>query len=81
MATHKTFKFKNEPHKIIERAKVWLKNNKHISRRNPKECDFFEIEVFGINHKKEADELYKVLKDSGYLKDHPLFNIHLEPMQ
>jgi len=80
MATHKTFKFKNEPHEKIVRAKKWIENNSHVSRRNPNACDFFEIEIFGDNHKQEAKDLYDSLKNSGYLDNHPLFKIRLEPM-
>lgn len=80
MATHGTFKFKNEPHEKIEKAKEWIRNNPHIARRKPSKCDFFEIEVFGYNHEKEAQELYDALKRSGYLDNHPLFKIKVEPM-
>lgn len=51
-----------------------------MARRTEDAVDFFEIEVFGDNHKKEADELYKALKDSGYLDTHPLFKIRIEPI-
>jgi hypothetical protein len=40
----------------------------------------YEIEVFGYDHKKVADDLHKVLTDSKFLVKHPLFNIRVETM-
>lgn len=80
-ANSSSFKYPNEPSETIEDNKEWIRNNPHIARRDESESDFFEIEVFGYNHKQEADELYKALKDSGYLDTHPLFSIKIEPMQ
>ena len=37
-----------------------------------------EIEVFGYNHKKVADDLYNTLKESGFLKKHPLFRVRVD---
>ena len=79
-ATSDTYKYRNQPHEKIEKAKEWIRNNPGLARRKESESDFFEIEVFGYNNKKEADELYKALKDSGYLDKHPLFSIKIEPM-
>jgi len=80
MATHETFKFKNEPHEKIENAKKWINDNPNLARRTLDACEEFEIEVFGYNHKQEAKELYDALKNIGYLDKHPLFKIRLDPM-
>ena len=80
MSTHRTFKRKNVPHQKIENAKEWIRNNPHIATRKPNESDWYEIEVFGYNHKKVADDLSKALKESGFLEKHPLFSIKIEPM-
>jgi len=80
MATHETYKFKNEPHERVEQIKEWIRNNPPLARRNPDEANFFEIEVFGYNHEREAKALYEALKQSGYLKNHPLFKIRIDPM-
>ena len=79
-ATSNTYKYRNQPNEKIEKAKEWIRNNPGLARRKESDQDFFEIEVFGYNNKKEADELYKALKDSGYLDKHPLFSIRIEPM-
>ena len=39
-----------------------------------------EIEVFGYNHKKVADDLHSALLKSGFLEQHPLFKIRVETM-
>ena len=80
-ATTSSFRFKNEPGEKIDNAKEWINSNPRIARQKPSDLDTFTIEVFGDNHKKEASELYKALKSSGYLKNHPLFNIKIEPIQ
>jgi hypothetical protein len=79
-ATTEKYKYRNQPHEKIEKSKEWIRNNPTLARRKETDADFFEIEVFGYDHKKEANELYKALKDSGYLDKHPLFRIRLEPM-
>ena len=43
-------------------------------------ADPLEIEVFGHNHKKVADELYKVLKESGFLLKHPCLSLKVSTM-
>ena len=75
------FKYPNIPHEKIEKSKQWIIDNPHIARRKPEESDHFEIEVFSHgDFQKQADELYKALKDIGYLDNHPLFKIKIEPM-
>ena len=66
---------------IIERCKDWIRNNKRIARREPQECDFFEIEVFGYNHEQVANDLNEALEKSGFLDKYPLFKIRIDPMQ
>lgn len=40
------------------------------------------IEVFGdFKHKKVADDLHKVLKESGFLDKHPLFKIRVDTIE
>jgi hypothetical protein len=39
-----------------------------------------EINVFGCNHKKVADDLHTALLKSGFLEQHPLFSIRVETM-
>lgn len=39
-----------------------------------------DIEVFGYNHKKVADDLFKCLTESGFLTAHPLFRIRVDTM-
>lgn len=39
-----------------------------------------DIEVFGYNHKKVADDLHSALLKSGFLDEHPLFSIRVETM-
>lgn len=80
MSTHNTFKKKNTPNVKIENAKKWIKENPHLARRKVEEVDYFNIEVFGYNHKEVSDDLYKALKKSGFLDKHPLFKIKIEPM-
>lgn len=80
-ATTMDYRFKNEPNPIIDKSKEWIKNNPELARRKPEESDYFKIEVFGYNHKEQAQELYNVLKSSGYLENHPLYRIRIEPMQ
>ena len=40
----------------------------------------YKIEVFGYNHKKVADDLHKALLSSGFLENHPLFKVRVDPM-
>ena len=80
-ATHETFQYENVPNPIIDKKKDWILNNPHLARRKPKESDFFEIEVFGYQHKQVADDLYNALKESGFLDKYPLFSIRIDPMQ
>lgn len=80
-ATHEKFQYKNVPNPIIDKNKDWIMNNPQLARKKPEETDFFEIEVFGYNHKKVADDLYIALKDSGFLDKYPLFSIRIDPMQ
>jgi hypothetical protein len=75
------FKYRNEPNPIIDKAKIWIESNPGIARRKPEESDFFDIDVFGYNNKKVADDLYQALKNSGFLQTYPLFSIRIEPMQ
>lgn len=79
-STTEHYKYPNQPNEKIEKSKEWIRSNPEMARRTEDAVDFFEIEVFGDNHKKEADELYKALKDSGYLDTHPLFKIRIEPI-
>lgn len=72
MAHHKTFKRKNVPNIHIENMKKYSSE--------PKKYDWYEIEVFGVGHKKVADDLGKALRESGFLEKHPLFRIRVEPM-
>jgi len=39
-----------------------------------------DIEVFGYNHKKVADDLHTALLTSGFLEQHPLFKIRVDTM-
>lgn len=80
MPISKTFKRKNIPCQTIEEAKEWIRNNPNLARRKLEANDWYEIEVFGYNHKKVADDLNKVLKESGFLKKYPLFTIKIETM-
>ena len=80
-ATHERFQYENVPNPIIDKKKDWIRNNPHLARRKPEDSDFFEIEVFGYNHKKVADDLYNTLKASGFLDKYPLFSIRIDPMQ
>jgi hypothetical protein len=72
MAHHRTFKRKNIPNQRIENLKKYSSE--------PNKYDWYEIEVFGDGHKKVADDLSKALKESGFLANHPLFIIRVEPM-
>jgi hypothetical protein len=79
--TTEHFKYRNTPNEKIERAKEWIRNNPELARMSEKDQDFFEINVFaGNNHKKIANDLYKSLKDSGFLDKYPLFEIRIDPM-
>ncbi len=78
--TTESFLYPNVPNQKIDKKKEWTRNNPRLARRSEDENDFFEIEVFGTNHRREADELYQVLRESGYLDSHPLFGIHIDPM-
>ena len=81
MPTSKTFKRKNIPCQKIEEAKEWIINNRNLARRKSEENDWYEIKVFSfLNHKEVADDLNKVLKESGFLEKYPLFSIEIEPM-
>jgi hypothetical protein len=79
-STTETFKYKNVPNPIIDKSKEWIKNNPRLARRNVDDSDFFEIEVFGGNHKEVANDLYKSLKESGFLDKYPLFSISINPI-
>lgn len=39
-----------------------------------------QIEVFGYNHKKVADDLYNCLLKGGFFDSHPLFRIRVDTM-
>lgn len=39
-----------------------------------------DIEVFGYNHKKVADDLYDCLLKGGFLTAHPLFRVRVDTM-
>lgn len=79
--TSDTFIFPNQPNEKVEKSKEWVRNNPHLARRPASDSDNFEIEVFSYGNKRElADELYSVLKDSGFLDKHPLFSIRIDPM-
>ncbi len=88
-ASHERFQYENVPgyvkagisNPIINKRKDWIRNNPHLARRKPEESDFFEIEVFGYNHKQVADDLYNTLKDSGFLEKYTLFSIRIYTMQ
>lgn len=79
MATHQSFKRKNVPNEIIERNKKWGRENPNIARMSENQLDWYEIEVFGYNHKKIATDLHNALKKSGFLAKHPLFKIKIDP--
>jgi len=67
-----------------------MATTEHFKKKQPfDEYEYFnerhittplKIEVFGYNHKKTADELYKVLKESGFLLKHPCFLVKVETM-
>ena len=80
MATSNTYKRKNIPCQKIEEEKEWIRNNPNLARRKPEANDWYEIEVFGYNHKEVADDLSKALNNSGFLEKHPLFSIIVEPI-
>jgi len=80
-ATTEKFQYRNVTNSIIDKSKDWIRMNPDLARRKPEECDFFKIEVFGYQHKKVADDLYKALKESGFLDKYPLFSIRIDPMQ
>jgi len=67
MSTTQTFK-KKQPFKSVEYFGE-VKSAKPLT-----------IEVFGYDHKKTADDLYKVLKDSGFFNKHPCFSIRVDTM-
>ena len=79
-STTDTFTYKNVPNPIIDKSKEWIMNNPRLAIRNVEDSDFFEIEVFGGNHKQVADDLYQSLKESGFLNKYPLFSISVNPM-
>ena len=81
MPISKTFKRKNIPCQTIKEAKEWIRNNPNLARRKPEANDWYEIEVFSyLNHKEVANDLDKVLKESGFLEKYPLFGIKIDPM-
>ena len=67
MATTENFK-KKQPFKSVE----YFGKIEDVKSLN--------IEVFGYNHKKTANDLYKVLKDSGFFDKHPCFSIRVDTM-
>ena len=80
-STSNTFTFPNHPNEKIEKAKEWIRNNPHLARRSASKSDKFEIEVFSNGNQQQiANDLYKALKDSGFLDTHPLFSIRIDPM-
>jgi hypothetical protein len=81
MARTERFMFLNQPNKIIEDAKKWVRDNPRLATRTEEDQDYFYIEVFCTSdHAEKARELYRSLLTSGYLKSNPLFSIKVEFM-
>jgi hypothetical protein len=80
MANTERFKFNNVDNESVKKSKNWIKSNPHIARGKAEDCDKYEIEVFGYNHKKVANDLHKALEESGFLEKYGLFRIKVSPM-
>lgn len=68
-----------------------MPTSEHIKKKQPfesyetllgevREAKPLEVEVFGYNHKKVADDLYKCLFEGGFLTKHPLFRVRVDTM-
>jgi hypothetical protein len=80
MGTRRHFKRKNVPHKKIEIQKEFIRSRPDIARRNPEDCDSYEVSVFGGNHDIIVDDLHEALELSGFLAKYPLHSVDISPM-